>query len=300
MTVLLTFALVAAALFVLFWGGSLLAQGYLYQQPAEYLPARAAVAAAVVAGFLTFWVWLDKQAPGKYDTFFEFAPYTTTPFTEFDAVRWQNDPAAKSFRKDETGKEVERVSRFRRRGGGKAAPFVEEGTGKAFQLGTADELTAALVVKGDDGRLARFDAELKDDPKTGRPTYFGETRFVEAGGERYARGDQLGVLYVPSTAVVAASLGLNLFLFVVFFAVFWPVLRFELWHAVGLAVVFGLVAMLLGMPLLFKPNRGPRAAADVASTPPPPLYFRIPPKWLPVQDLSTFSGRAPCSARYRG
>ncbi|MBX9584133.1 MAG: hypothetical protein K2X87_27865, partial [Gemmataceae bacterium] len=62
MTVLLTFALVAAALFVLFWGGSLLAQGYLYQQPAEYLPARAAVAAAVVAGFLTFWVWLDKQA----------------------------------------------------------------------------------------------------------------------------------------------------------------------------------------------------------------------------------------------
>lgn len=264
MTVLLTFALLAAGLFVLFWGGSLLAQGYLYQQPADLLPARAGVAAVVVAGFLSFWVWLDRGAPGKYDTFFEFAPYTTTPFTEFEAVRWRDDPAAKAFRRDEAGKTVERTTRFKRRGGGKVAPFVEDGTGQPFQLGTADELTAALVVKTGDGPPTRFDAEFRADPKTGRPAYFGEKRFVEAGGERYVRGDQLGVLYVPSTAVVAASLGLNLLLFLVFFAAFWPGLRFELWHAVGLAVVFGLVAMLLVMPLLFKPNRGPRPVEGAA------------------------------------
>ncbi|MBX9583358.1 MAG: hypothetical protein K2X87_23905 [Gemmataceae bacterium] len=270
MTVLLTFALLAVTLFVLFWAGALVAQGYLYQQPADQLPARAGAAALLVAGFLTFWVWLDKRAPGKYDTFFEFAPYTTAAFGEFEAVRWRNDPAAKAFKKDEAGKTAERTTTFKRRAGGKTAAFAEEGTGQPFQLGTADELTAALLVKAGDGPPVRFDAELKADPKTGRPTYFGEKRFVEAGGDRYVRGDQLGVLYVPSNAVVVASLALNLLLFVVFFAAFWPGLRFELWHAVGLAVVFGLVTMLLVMPMLFKPNRTPRPAPEVGYTPPPP------------------------------
>jgi hypothetical protein len=269
-TVLLTFALSAVALFVLFWGGTLIAQGYLYQQPADRLPARAGAAAVLVAGFLTFWVWLDRRSPGKYDTFFEFAPYTTATFTEFEAVRWRNDPATKSFKKDESGKTAERVTTFRQKAGGRAAPFAEEGTGRPFQLGTADELTAALLVKTGDGPPTRFDAEFREDPKTGRPTYFGEKRFVEAGGDRYVRGDQLGTLFVPSTAVVAGSLALNLMLFVVFFAAFWPGLRFELWHAVGLAAVFGLVTMLLVMPMLFKPNRTPPAAQGVGSTPPPP------------------------------
>lgn len=268
MTVPLTFALVALVFFVLFWAGTLVVQGYLYQEPADRLPARAAASAALVAAFLTFWVWLDQRSPGKYDTFFEFAPYTTTSYAEFDAVRWRNDPAAKAFKKDEAGKVAERTTTFRRKGGGKTAPFTEDGTGQPFQLGTADELTAAVLVKTGDGPPARFDAELKADPKTGRPTYFGEKRFVEAGGDRYVRGDQLGVLYVPSTAVVAGALALNAALFGVFLAAFWLGLRFELWHAVGLAVGFGLAMMLLGMPLLFKPNRAARAAPAAAAVTP--------------------------------
>ena len=55
---------------------------------------------------------------------------------------------------------------------------------------------------------------------------------------------------------------LNLLLFVAWFVAFWPILRFTVGHALGLAAVMGLVTMLLVMPLLFKPNRaakGPEA-----------------------------------------
>ena len=263
---LLTFALLAAVLFALFWGGTLVAQGYFYQQPADRLPARAGGAAVLVAGFLTVWVWVDKNNPGKYDTFFEFAPYSTTTFGEFEAVRWLADPVAAGkgrpgFKKDDKGNPVEKVTTFRRPGGSKTAAFAEDGTGQAFKLNTADAMTAALVVKPDDGgTTARYKAELAKDGLT----YAGERRFVEEGGSRYLHATQLGVLYVPSNRAVALALLLNFLLFAVWFAALWPVLQFNWPHALGLAAVLGLVTMLLVMPLVFKPNRAPPAAVGAA------------------------------------
>lgn len=264
MTVVLTFVLLLAALFALFWGGALVAQGYWYQQPADRLPVRAAGAAALVAAFLTLWVALDRSAPGKYDTFFEFAPYSTAGFDEFEAVRWQADPGGKGLRLDPAGQPAETATRYKR-AGGKSAAFAENGTGPAFKLSTATDMTGAIVVTPAGGAPVRFDAELKEDPRTKQKTYFGEKRFVEAATGRYVRGDQPGVLYIPSTGVVVAALALNALLFVVFFAAFWPGLGFDLWHAVGLAAAFGLATMLLVMPLLFKPNRGPRAAPEAVA-----------------------------------
>ena len=83
---LLTALLVFGALFALLWVVTAVAQGYFYQQPVDRLPLRAAAAALLIGGYLTFWVALDRKSPGKYDTFFEFAPYSTTTFDEFDAV----------------------------------------------------------------------------------------------------------------------------------------------------------------------------------------------------------------------
>jgi hypothetical protein len=260
---LLTALLVTLALFALFWGGTLVGQGYLYQQPVDRLPLRAAAAALLVGLFLTFWVWVDKRSPGKYDTFFEFAPYTTTTFTEFEAVRWTRDPAAGAkgkteFKKDAKGAPAETTARFKRAPGGATPKFVEEGTGREFKLNDADTMTAAIVLKGPDGAPARFKADVKEDKRTGVVTYAGERRFTEENGSRYVRADQLGVLYVPSNAVVAVALLLNFLLFVVWFVAFWPVLRFGVGHALGMAAVCGLVIMLLVMPLLFKPNRAPQ------------------------------------------
>lgn len=163
---ILTFVLVTIALFGIFWGGSLVAQGYFYQNPAEHLGLRAAVAALLVGGFIAFWVWVDKKNPGKYDTFFAFAGETTREFTEFEAVRWQVDLATKGMKKDAQGNlaetNVKFKVKFKRVPGGETATFVEEGTDKKFATHDTNMITAALLVKGD-GNPTRFNAEMKDE-----------------------------------------------------------------------------------------------------------------------------------------
>jgi hypothetical protein len=255
---ILTFVLFTLTLFGLFWGGSLVAQAYFYQQPADRLPIRAAIAALLVGLFTTFWIWVDRKNPDKYGTFFSFSGETTRDFTEFEAVRWQFDPAAKSIKKDAQGNPVETIAKFKKAPGGKTPTFLDEKTNKKFEINDTSMMTAALVVKGDDGNPKRFNAEMKKDEKTGMMNYVtgvNERRFVEEKGNRYIKAEQPGVIYVPSGGVVVLALLLNFLLFLVWFVAFWPVLRFTWGHALGFAAVFGVLMMLVGMPLLFEMNR---------------------------------------------
>ncbi|HEY2910381.1 MAG TPA: hypothetical protein VGI99_09045 [Gemmataceae bacterium] len=244
------FALSSVILFAVFWGGSLLAQGYLYQQPASRLPLRAAVAALLVGGFTAAWVAIDKRNPGKYDTFFSFAGETTRDFDEFEAVRWSFDPAAKGLKADSQGKPTETTVKFKKSGGGKGASFVEAGTNKKFILNDTSMMTAALVVPEGNGSI-RFDAQMKKDRGNAIPNYTNERRFVEEKGDRYIRADQVGVMYIPSGGVVATALFLNFLLFAVWFIALWPVLRFSAGHAFGFTAAFGVAMLLLVLPLLF-------------------------------------------------
>jgi hypothetical protein len=266
---LLILVMVVLTLFALFWGGGMVAQGYLYSQPAERFPLRAAAAALLVGIFLILWCWIDKRSPRKYDTFFEFAPYETKPVDEFEAVRWVADPAAAikgktEFKKGEDGKPIEKVTKFKRPGGSKTGAFVEEGTGNHFELsgtpkgGGPPVLTAALLVRPEPGAdPIRMNAELKKDDRHGTVTYAPgpERRFTEEGGSRYVKADQLGVLYVPSTGVVVLALLLNLAHFVAWFLAFWLILQFRWSHALGFAAAFGLLTMLMVLPLLFAQTR---------------------------------------------
>ena len=81
-----------------------------------------------VGSFITMWVWIDKRSPGRYDTFFEFAPYETKKISELEAVRWVS-PDGNKLKVDETGKPVEVVVKFKRGVGAKSNTFFEEGTG---------------------------------------------------------------------------------------------------------------------------------------------------------------------------
>lgn len=266
---ILTFVLVTIALFGLFWGGSLVAQGYFYQNPADRLGIRAAIAALLVGGFISFWIAIDKKNPGKYDTFFAFAGETTREFTEFEAVRWQVDLATKGMKKDAQGNPAETNVKFKRVPGGKTATFVEEGTDKKFATHDTDMMTAALLVKGDDGTAARFNAEMKADKRTGVMNYVSdqnERRFVEEKGGRYIKAVKPGTMYVPSGGVIAISLLLNFALFVVWFIAFWPVLRFNVAHSLGFAAAGGLMMMLLILPLLFGPNRKTEKVPEAQAT----------------------------------
>jgi hypothetical protein len=267
---LLVFLMMLLGLFALFLGGGLVAQGYLYQNPADRMPVRALAAAVLVAGFITMWVWVDQKAPGRYDTLFNFAPYSTKEFDEFEAVRWM--AAGGKLKLDAGGNYVETTATFKRSAGGKGTQFLEEGTGNKFLLqgstaGGASYMTGAIRVKGpDDPEPVRYNALLRPDKPKTNPEYAAERRFVEEKGSRYVEAHQLGTLFVPSTGTIAISLLLNFALLVVWLAAFWPILRFSLGHSLIFAGSLALLTMLAVMPVLFKQNRAPKATTPPEAT----------------------------------
>jgi hypothetical protein len=287
-SLILLWLLVVLVLFALFWGGGLLAQGLWYQEVADLFPLRAIGAAVLVGSYLTLWVALDRRAPGKYDTLFEFAPEEQVPFEEFEAIRWVAVEPPK-LKLDESGQPVEVVTRFRKDVGNRGEAFVAVGSGEPFRLNGVNRngeafMTVALRVQLDDsGEPIRFNAVLQEDPP-GVPAYasgFEGRRFIEAGGERYIFADQLGIIHVPTPQVVAVSLVLNILLFVVWFIALWPILQFLPSHAAGLTLAFGFATMLIILPLLFQPNRQPPPA-------PPPAAAA----WIgPLTSASTAGGR---------
>lgn len=276
---LLTALLVFLASYALVWAVTSLGQAYVYERVVDRLPLRAAGAAAVVALYVMMWVAIDRGSPGKYDTFFEFASYTTAQFNEFEAVRWEPDPATRNgkveFKKDAAGKPAETTVKFRR-AGGKSSKLVDD-KGREFVLSDGGMMTAAIVFKPDPaGAPVRFDALFKDGPrgkeyfpKSGSDTE--RRRFVDPTGPRYVSLDQPGVMVIPSTGTVFFALLLNFGLFVAWFAAFWPVLRFGAGFALLLAVAFGLVTMIAIMPVLFKPGRAAPPPAEARLPLPPPL-----------------------------
>ena len=261
---LLVFLMLTLGLFALFLGGGLVAQGYLYQNPAERMPLRAVLGALLVSGFITLWVWIDQRAPGKYDTFFNFSPYSTTEFQEFEAVRWYG--AGGALKLDASGNPTETTVKFKRSVGGKGGQFVEEGTGAKFEMSGSTPagtqyMTGAIRVKGpDDPEPVRYNAILKDEPSTKRKTYAPERRFVEEKGNRYVEAHQIGTLFVPSTGTIVWSLLLNFLLLVVWLAACWPILRFSLVHALIFTAALTAITMLAILPVLFKQNRIPKPA----------------------------------------
>jgi hypothetical protein len=271
---LLVFLMLLVGLFALFLGGGLLAQGYLYQNPAERMPLRALGGAGLVAGFIAFWMWIDQRAPGRYDTFFNFSPHTTVEFNEFEAVRWSGGSDGK-FRLDAGGKPIETTVKFKRTPGSKGQ-FLEEGTGTPFSRssstsGGTSYATGAILVKGpDDPAPVRYNATMKEDPKTKTKTYTPELKFEEEKGSRYVLADSMGTLFVPSTGTVVGALLLNFMLVVVWLVAFWPILRFSLSHALIFTASLAIITLLAIMPLLFKQNRIVKPAPGA-----PPAAIRV-------------------------
>jgi len=267
----LVFLMLVLGLFALFLGGGMVAQGFLYQNPAERLPIRSLAAAVLVAGFITLWVSIDRRVPGRYDTFFNFVAYTTADFNEFEAVRWTGSSG--KLKLDADGKPNEVVVKFTRPNAN--AKFVEEGSGAPYtmlgSMGPVQYMTGAIRVKGPgDAEPVRYTATVKDDPRTKQKVYSDRPRFMEEKGSRYVEAEkenQMGKLFVPSTGTIAGALALNIMLFVVWLVAMWPVMRFSFAHALMFAAALGLLTMLGVMPLLFKPNRDAKPpAAPTAPT----------------------------------
>lgn len=248
MTLVITWLGISAAAFGGFWGLSLFLQRYFYNEPAENLVLRAAVAGVLLGTYLTFWVYINTRAEGenKYGVIHEFSPNAVSdPVDKFQAVRiYPNANPTKeetvSFERQPTPDGQRYLSAER----------------KVFTAATTDYLTTALILDLD-GKPTRFEAAIEN------TVYLGEKiTFSEQGGGRtilLSRGlnsDPAEPVTVtsPSGGVVFLAILLNVLHFAVWFAALWPVLRFNFGHALGLAVVFGVAATVILMPLLFQAN----------------------------------------------
>ena len=248
MPLVFTLVGVSAAAFAAFWGLALFVQRYLYQEPADKLVLRAAVAGLLLGCFVTGWVYVNTRASGanRYGVIHDFHPNDVSgPVPKFQAVRTY--PNAK---KEETVAFERQVV-----GGGHRYLDADKRT---FAVNSAEFLTTALVLD-DGGQPVRYEAVMN-----GQSQYVGEKyTFREKDG---GRSIELGRPYdpvepvavtSPSGGVVFLALLLNVLHFVVWFACFWPVLRFNVGHALGLAAVFTAGATVLLMPLLFQANAVP-------------------------------------------
>lgn len=254
---LVVFLLLAFVLTLFLWGGAMLLQGWLYQDPAERMPLRAAVSGTIMAGFLTFWCLLNAHSGGKYDTLFEFTPMELVDHDAFDSVM-------KKANGDET------IVHYTKRSGGTGVTtdFVD-GKGQSWKKNTADSMAVAILIQDKDkSEPVRFNANLehkKEADGVTRPVFpsqLTELRYTDAAG-RYMSPDSLGRVYRKKSGLLYANLLLNTFHFLLWWMVLWYGLRFSLWHACGLAFAMWLFVMLAAQPVLFSQTR-PKAEEKTA------------------------------------
>ena len=250
---LITFAVLVLAAFAVLLGLSLFLQAYLYNAPADRIYLRALVGGLAIALFLTGWTYINTRADrdNKYGAIHEFKPTGTVDVTKFEAIRRNRNKLETTVPYGKTLGEKE---------------FRSELDKSPFRVNTSDYITVAFLVK-EEGKTeaTRFDAVLESDllydSKLEKKT------FREKGGPRFIEDDGIGTIVAPSGGVIFLALLINLLLIVVWFVVFWLVMKFTWPHALGLAVVLGVVIILIAMPLIFNLNKPLRTPGTFATQP---------------------------------
>lgn len=246
MTLVLTFALGLMAFTALLWGLSVVLQGWLYSGTVDRLPIRALAGGLALSCFLTSWVYANTRLAthkDKYGTLFEFVASGVTEVGEFKAVR-------------QLATKKETTTEFTWTGEKRNGKFVEKGNAsKEFKLNTSDYLTVALLIPDAGGQEVRFDAELEGGRyKAKADDSNAERWFREKGGSRYLDGKAPRILMVPSFTALVVALAINFAHFAIWVLVFWLGLRYQVGHSLMLTIIFGLVTMLVVVPLLFNLN----------------------------------------------
>ncbi len=145
----LVFLMMTLGLFALFLGGGLVGVGYLYQNPADRMPIRRD-RAALVAAFVTFWVWVDQRAPGvttRSSTSRPIPRRSSTSSRPF--AGWPRAAKSASTTRATTSKRRRRSQPQQRqvlRGGTPDREFLMEG----YTADGRKYLTGAIRVKGPD------------------------------------------------------------------------------------------------------------------------------------------------------
>jgi hypothetical protein len=255
--------ILAAGLVAVLWTGTLIVQAYLYNQPVQGIAWRAPVAGAVIGLFYWGWCQAVLAVPGKYDTLFRFAPTDQIEYSEFTAVK----------RYPLTGREEQEQFALKTGGGGRRTYYSKQ-TRKLFQRSTTDYLVVAIIVKEPNSDTETTFKAVLDKRKVGdkEEEFFriepniNAAKYVAPDG-REMFDDQLGLVTQSSTLVIVGTLTLNLLHYLLWLTVFWPLLRYGLGMALGLATSFWLLLTLFILPLIFDYLTARPSATPPTATP---------------------------------
>lgn len=246
LALILTLLAIAVGLVALLWTGTLLAQGYIYDAPAEGLVWRAPAGAAVLALFLAVWAFIDYRYPRATDSIFVFSHEQVTEIDKFVSVR-----------KTELG-EPQEIPFARQSQGGDRYLFLDE-KGERWARSRSGMMIAIIVEekKGDEVVRTRFNAEMKDGKFAPQGSGHGEQplRYLEEGGNRYIFESQLGKIIHYRKSRLLGNIVLNLMHLAVWFVVLWLLMRFTWSHALGFAFVCCLAFTLAVVPYLLSKAR---------------------------------------------
>jgi hypothetical protein len=260
---LVVFLLLAIVFILVLWGGSTLMQGWLYQSPANHMPARAAAAGAALAAFFTIWCWLDVKNPGKYDTLVNFSTIEVTDHDSFESVMRKKNGS-------------ETITVFKKRAGSNGATSdFADAKGHSWARNTNDSMAVAILIRDKDAPAAvSFKANLDakgNFPSNAQLIYTDDSR-------RWMGAEALGRVHRRKSGVLFANIFLNALHFVLWWMALWACLRFSIWHAFGFAAVLWVFLMLAVQPVLFNQTR-PRemtiAAGDGVAAPNNPEVMKL-------------------------
>lgn len=230
LTLLVILIVLGLGLAVLLFVGALFLQGYFYTQPADGLLWRAPAAAAGLTLFLFFWCWLIVRSPEAtpqdipYDTLFRFSP-------RVDVLKQQPKEIWAISR---TGKKLYKLSRPEPN----RFQYVDD-RGKPWRK---EGVTEIQIV--DQGEKITFTVE---------PAQAGDFRYFVSDKGWVWREYEDGPTGLPSSfrwGRFSMNLILNVGFFVLLFLALWPLVRFQLAHALGLAVALWLVFTLGVLPMV--------------------------------------------------
>ncbi len=238
MAIVLIFVGLAFSLILLLWGGSLLAQAWLYQSPADRMVPRSVVCGSVLAFFLTLWCGLERLTPGKYDALFSFSSTEAIPIQSFFAIQ-----------KNAAG--VEKKIEFVKKpgGNGKSLDFTDA-KGQPWKRNSSEWMVVALEVQEKDkAEPTRFNTKLDRNgnfPKDADPLIF-----IDASGRKIG-SDALGFIYRNKSGLFVANIFLNFLHLALWIGALWYGMRFNFWHAVSGAFFIWILIMLAILPVLFN------------------------------------------------
>jgi len=233
----LMLAVVAAALMLLLWVGSLFLQGYFYTEPSRQLLWGAPAAGALLTAFLAWWCYAVATSPDArpgnipYDTFFTFSPHVKMvkePVQELWAVKKNNEKVKYLRHRISQIKYEYKDTSAQRPWNGNGIEAIElEHQGEKFRFTRLDETKVSA------GQFPEFISDqgwtmkVYESGPTGIPNMFDTGRFL-------------------------ANLFFNFTHLALWFVGLWLLARFQWSHALGIGFCMWLLFTLAFLPMMLE------------------------------------------------